>query len=230
MSVTEPPRLVPSLSSRTFVCSAVSPEPRSIPWRIVHDLDDTPHPVSRGAADYIDRIMGAPIIALSALAPRSLARSEPLQQVMQLRARIADLLEAVAVNAADLERRGAAVPRSSAASTASGDDDTAGSGPAWVLSEQPTPLRNAVRTSPAAAAAFRDCSRVFCKTVGDRLAFMAESVELLPLSLIVCIDEDGHERVTPRLAAAARAIEQYAVTRGLLARPNASRGADASPS
>lgn len=219
----EPP-LITLLPPQT----SVSPEPRPIPWRIVHDLDDTPFPVSRGAADYIDRIMGAPIIALSALAPRSLARSEALQLVMQLRARIADLLEAVAVNAAEVERQGSALPRPSAVSAASGDDDCAG--PAWVLSEQPTPLRNAVQSSPAAAAAFRDCSRLVRKTVGDRLAFMAESVELLPLSLIVRIDEDGQDRVTPRLAAAARAIEQYAVSRGLLTPSGDSRGPGSSPS
>ena len=202
-----------------FCERCMAPEPRPIPWRIVHELDDEPRPVSRNAAEYVDRILGAPIVALSALAPRTLARSEPLQQVMQLRARIADLLEAIAVGAAELERNGGEV-RPSAVSAVSGDDESGmpgGGSAALVPSEQLSPLKHSVQTSRAAAAAFRDCSRLFRKSVGDRFAFMVESVELLPLSLIARIDGDGQDRIVPRLAAAARALEQYAVSRGFLA-------------
>jgi len=80
-------------------------------------------------------------------------------------------------------------------SAVSGDDDVLA-----VPSEAPTPLRHSVESSRAAAATarYRDCSRLFRKTVGDRLAFMMDSVELLPLTLIVQIDVTGEERGHPQ--------------------------------
>lgn len=136
----------------------------------------------------------------------------PLQQVMQLRARIADIFESVAVGAAEREKdRAGGMGEEPRLSAVSGDDDVSA-----VPSEAPTPLRQSVESSRAAATAYRDCSRLFRKTVGDRLAFMMDSVELLPLTLIVQIDVTGEERVIPRLVAAARALEHYAASRGFL--------------
>lgn len=68
---------------------------RPIPWRVVHQLDDAPLPVCRAAAGFIDRLWTAPLVALSAVAPATLARVPILQRIVQLRARLADAIEAV---------------------------------------------------------------------------------------------------------------------------------------
>jgi hypothetical protein len=195
-----------------FCDRCMAPEPRPIPWRVVQDLDDTPHRVSAGAADYIDRIADAPIVALSAIAPRTLARSKPLQHVTQLRARLADLLEAVAVGAAEVEAR-EGYDNADAGEGDSLADDENDAALAQLPSESQTPLKKAVMTSRAAATAFRECMRLFRQTAGERLVFMTETVELLPISLIVVID-DGDAKVVPRLTAAVRGITQYASARG----------------
>lgn len=88
---------------------ALSNGMRPIPWRVVHQLDDAPLAVCRAAAGFIDRLWTAPLVALSAVAPATLARVPVLQRIVQLRARLADAIEAV-VTAAEAGDAGSGAP------------------------------------------------------------------------------------------------------------------------
>jgi hypothetical protein len=80
----------------------MAPEPRPIPWRLLHELDATPRAVSKPAAAFIDPVLGAPIVNVPALAPRTLAGSKGLASVQAQRARLLAAVQALGAAAAAL--------------------------------------------------------------------------------------------------------------------------------
>jgi Putative zinc-RING and/or ribbon len=230
--------------------TCMASEPRPIPWRVVQDLDATPLPVSKAAAVFIDRMWHLPLVALSAVAPGTLARVPALQRVIQLRARIADLIESAVVtaggtnvaasshsgsNAVRSPSPGPGIPTSSSSSdpaligalsppspSLGGSAGPSGAvkhlyrpsyytRPGGILpSEEPTPIDDAARRSKEAAAMKDRLLAIGRVHVGSSLGFMLNSVELLPLSLIVPLatSKSAAAKVLGRLSAAAQAIEK----------------------
>lgn len=80
----------------------MDPSPRVIPWRILHELDDKPRPVSKPAAAFIDPVLSAPIVNLPALAPATLADSKGLTQVLTFRRRLLETIATLGATAASL--------------------------------------------------------------------------------------------------------------------------------
>lgn len=144
-------------------------EPRPIPWRLLHELDDTPRPVSKPAAAFIDPVLGAPIVNLPALAPRTLAGSKGLSSVQAQRARLQAAVQALGAAAAAL----------------GGDAD----------------------------ATAQDARRIAAASLA-KLAWLLDSGDLVPLSLIVPLHKDPGPAIK-RTRAALAALQQFAEQRGL---------------
>jgi len=181
---------------------------RAIPWRIVHNVDDTPYPVCRAAAEYIDSLFDLPIIALTAVAPNTLTRSLPLQRLAALRDKLVDLrTRVVAGSTAILSSAPGGTARSSSSSTSAATATatpqqlpltaTAAAASTTVLyapeadeegrvilSEAPTTVDILTNQSTAAAGRLSAASNILNRCLGPKLVFLAEVPELLPLSLI----------------------------------------------
>jgi hypothetical protein len=182
---------------------------RSLPWRVIHNLDDETYPCSRAAASYLDSVWDLPIVALSAVAPRTLSRLPQLQALGSARARLSDLRERISTAAA----RSANEPGFSAAEIAS----TA------LPSEALSPANATAMRSPAAATALSAAAAVIKRALGSKLAFIADVPELLPLSLICLLaarDSPLLLRLRERMADAHERLQS-------LAERFETRGADA---
>lgn len=174
----------------------MSPEGRPIPWRVVQDLDTRVFSVSQVAADYIDMIWNAPLISMAAIAPMVLVASDNLQKIAFYRACIADILESVTVFIAGDRVRMPLPP-----SAATGDGPTP--------SAAKTPMQLATERSEAAAIMRDKLLRAASDILGEAYEFMASSIELLPLSLVVpCATTVGTMDITPRLERTVTALEQ----------------------
>jgi hypothetical protein len=164
---------------------------RPLPWRVVHELDDTPYHVSAAAASYIDSVWEMPIIALTAVAPRTLSKCATLKRIAALRGRIADVRERTVRTAARADGLG-------------GDWDGDGEGDGGA---PPPALAALTQESKSAAAALAGCAAALRQCLGTGLAFMGEAPELLPLSLIVpAASNQGGNKIIGRLENAERAL------------------------
>lgn len=176
---------------------------RPLPWRIVQELDDTPYPVSRAAAEYIDSVWEMPIIALTAVAPRTLGRNSNLRKIAALRGRIADLRETIVRRAAGMDYNGHTTNNSLLTPQKYTDDESTKLNKeqdSTLLSEQLPPIKVIAEASPNAGAALAQCTNILRNTLGNGLFFMGEVPELLPLSLIVpAASTVGNTRIIPKL-------------------------------
>jgi hypothetical protein len=151
------------------------PALRALPWRIVHDLDDERYPVSRAAARFLDSVWDLPLIALSAVAPRTLVVHPQFRELGVSRARLVDLRERIVRAAARLANEDKLVADAGLAAAAGG----------LMPSEALSPAAANAAHSPAASVALVNVDTILTRALSKKLAFVAEVPELLPLSLIV---------------------------------------------
>ena len=202
-----------------FCGSCMSPTPRSIPWRILHKLEDTPMPVSRVAATFLAAIGDAPIVSLQTTAPRTLERSPALRRLLHLRSRVDAMLEKIVALAAEQPGDAAAVLADAPQTPAAAPLRAQRSLPSQALSPL---LAEAAKGSAAAAAVAAEVSALLETSLGPSLRFLAESTDLLPLSLIVPLGGsatpkgDGQVALA-RLSTTITALDRFARQRGLLA-------------
>ncbi|RYG43593.1 hypothetical protein EON68_00165, partial [archaeon] len=193
-----------------FCGRCMSPAPRPLPWRIVQEGSDMEYPVCRAAADFIDSIWNLPTIALSAVAPEMLANSPHLLRIMQLRARLASVTEAVTIAAS------AAAAAQAAAAAWAPDEKFKLSIETSMVSTAVSPIQRAALESEAAASVHATLASICSAALGQHLAFMWESVELMPLSLILlAATRPGASKIVTRLSNAVAAVERYAAEKGM---------------
>jgi len=182
-----------------FCGGCMSPRGRPIPWRVVHMLDDSEFAVSKVAAEFIDTVWDSPIIAMSAVAPATLAKAAMLKRLMGLRSRLADLVERIATAAARVD----------------GDFDGAPEGE--LLSESINPTQRAAQSSLQAAAMLRDVTSIIRAELGGDNGFLMDSVEMWPLSkLVYASSKSGAARLEARLVSAFSAVNGFVAHSGLL--------------
>jgi hypothetical protein len=208
-----------------FCPKCMSPDGRIIPWRVVQDLDDSPRPVSKAAAAYIDSVAKLPMIALSAVAPSTLTRSPYLTRIQKERARLADLIETVvlACRNYDRQQKASSILEDDDLGSADGVDASVRDALLEELNEfhpsaAPPPLMAAINESENASEMLALCKSEAARCLGQQLAFMVETVEMLPLSIIALVSTEagGGRRVLPRLAAAINAVNEVGQRYGLL--------------
>lgn len=182
-------------------------ELRPLPWRIVHELDDTPYPVCHAATQYIDSVWEMPIVALSSVAPKTLGRSQTLKRIAGLRGRISETRERIVRVAAAVDAAGNPFTGAGGAADGGNNDDASDGGGGGGAQSTPAPAAVIARTSEAAAAALARCTSVLRSALGPSLAFMGEAPELLPLSLIIpAASPAAGGKITARLADAERVM------------------------
>ncbi|CAE7840621.1 unnamed protein product [Symbiodinium sp. KB8] len=171
-------------------------ERRIVPWRLVHLGDDTPLPVCRQAAAYIDTIWHMPVLQLSRVAPKVMSRQEQLQRMRELRYRLVTLrkqMRALAVMAASTghdQMMGESVISGGVGSALPADSSAAFAGAEGEL--------------PPAA---RDMLRL---RLGEEHLYMADTPEMLALAHF---KDACAGRFASMLASAVAAAESYVATR-----------------